>query len=56
MSDVLPVVRVVSHEPGHEDGFVEINERDFDPEKHTLWKLSQSPADAKPKKRAPADA
>lgn len=32
-----PVVRVVSDEPGHTEGFVEINQSDFNPNKHKLW-------------------
>lgn len=32
-----PVVKIKSDNPAHPDGFVEINEEDFDPAKHKLF-------------------
>lgn len=45
----LPTVRVVSEDPEH-DGFIVINEDDFDPEVHKKW--SKSKAAKVPKKEA----
>ena len=49
-AETCPVVRIVSDNPAHPGGFVEINESDFDPERHVLFTEDKPAAPAKPKR------
>ena len=46
MADTCPVVRIVSDNPAHEGGFIEINASDFDPAKHVKYDEAAKPAAA----------
>lgn len=50
MSDACPIVRIVSDNPSHEGGFIEINESDYNPEIHTLLD-AEKPAPAPIKRK-----
>jgi hypothetical protein len=47
----IPTVRIKSSHPQH-DGFVVINESDFDEAKHELWEEPKADVSSKPAARA----
>lgn len=52
MSHTLPTVRIASEHPEH-NGFIVINQSDFDPDSHTLFDDAAEPGSDEPKvKRA----
>ena len=44
----MPAIRVKSDHPEHEQGFIVINEEDFDPKIHELWEEPVPKSEAKP--------
>lgn len=55
MAETCPVLRICHENPAYAGEFVEINESDFDPGKHTLWTPPEaeqdSPSPARKRKR-----
>jgi hypothetical protein len=52
MSETCPTVKVKSANPEHEQGFIVINESDFDAATQELFVEPDADADAEPKKAA----
>lgn len=48
----LPTVKIINPKDKTGKSFVRINEADFDPEKHKLWKEREPAVDAQEEKKA----